>query len=61
MTTLNELENKSREDRTPLENCIIDAMLLEDERDGDYTLMEQAIAELDDLRARANDIEKGKE
>lgn len=52
MNTLEELQNKPREKRSPLEQCILDAANLEDMRDGDTTLMELAIAELHHLRAK---------
>jgi hypothetical protein len=51
--TLEELQNKPRTARTALEQCIVDASSLEDMRDGDYTLMEEAIEELEDLRRKA--------
>jgi hypothetical protein len=47
MSALDELESKPNEKRTPLEQCVIDAYVLEEERgNGDYTQMEQAAAEL---------------
>ncbi len=45
MTKLEELQDKPREERTSLEQCIVDAAKLEDMRDGDTELMEKAIAE----------------
>lgn len=50
--TLDELRAIPREKRSPLEQCILDSQDLEDLRDGDYALMEVAIAELEALRAR---------
>ena len=35
--------------RTPLEQCISDAVTLEDEHDGDYTQIEQAVKALSSL------------
>ena len=52
MSALDDLRNKPRGKRTPLEQCILDAENLEDMRDGDTALMELAIAELDHLRAK---------
>lgn len=54
MSAFEELENKPREKRTPLEQCIVDAARLEDERDGDYELMDQAAEELADLMEYKN-------
>lgn len=59
--TLQEILEKDRDERTALEQCIVDATRLEDMRDGDYTEIEKAVAELNDLIKRANDIEKGRE
>lgn len=55
MTTLDELIDKPREERTPLEQCIVDSVALEDMRDGDYGLQELAVAELDHTRAKRLD------
>ena len=49
---LEELQNRPREERSPLENCIVDAARLEDERDGDYTVVELALDELEYLREK---------
>jgi hypothetical protein len=50
MTKLEELQNKPREKRTPLEQCIVDAVTLEDgERDGEIELMELAAEQLSDI------------
>lgn len=49
MSTFEELEQKPREERTALEQCIVDAARLEDMRDGDTTLMEKAVEELNKL------------
>ena len=49
---LQKLEAKPREQRTPLEKCILDAARLEDLRDGDYAQMEIAARELQLLRAK---------
>lgn len=46
MSKLEEIHNKPYEKRTPLEQCIVEAELLEDQRDGDYELMEKAAEEL---------------
>jgi hypothetical protein len=47
---LEKLEQKPREQRTALEQCIIDATKLEDMRDGDYGPQVIAAAELARLR-----------
>lgn len=52
MSEFEKLEEKPREERSPLEQCIIDAARLEDMRDGDYSQMEVAARELQNLRAK---------
>jgi hypothetical protein len=52
MSEFEELKNKSREKRSPLEQCIVDAACLESIRDGDYTQMEVAARELKYLRSK---------
>lgn len=52
MSKLEELEQKPRDKRSPIEQCILDAARLEDEHDGDTAIMELAIAELDALREK---------
>lgn len=48
MTKLEELQDKPREKRTPLEQCIVDAATFEEaERDGEIELMEKAADQLD--------------
>jgi hypothetical protein len=47
---LKELQNKPREKRTPIEQCIVDATTFEEaEHDGEIELMEQAAADLEEL------------
>ena len=47
MNALEELQNKPREKRTPLEQCIVDATTFEEaEHDGEIELMEQAAEDL---------------
>jgi hypothetical protein len=47
---LKELQDKPREKRTAIEQCIVDAALLEEaERDGEIELMEKAAADLEEL------------
>ena len=58
MSALEELQNKSRGKRTPLEQCIVDAAILEEaERDGEIELMEQAA---NDLQTIAYALKKAK-
>ena len=52
INTLDDLEQKPRDKRSPIEQCILDAARLEDMRDGEYAQMEVAIAELNHLRAK---------
>jgi hypothetical protein len=54
MSELQKILDQPYGTRPPLEQCISDAVTLEDERDGDYTLIEQAAQEL----ARLRSIEK---
>jgi hypothetical protein len=50
MNALEELQNKPREKRTPLEQCIVDATTFEEaEHDGEIELMEQAAKDLEYL------------
>lgn len=49
---LEELQDRPYENRTPLEQCIVDAASLEDMRDGDYSRMDLAIVELENLRKK---------
>ena len=47
MNELEKLQNKPREKRTPLEQCIVDAATFEEaEHDGEIELMEQAAEDL---------------
>ena len=47
MTELGKLQKKPREKRTAIEQCIVDAALLEEaERDGEIEMMEQAANDL---------------
>lgn len=47
MNALEKLQNKSREERTPLEQCIVDAATFEEAvHDGETELMEQAANDL---------------
>lgn len=51
MTKLEELQAKRREKRTPLEQCIVDAVTFEEaEHDGEIEVMEKAVEELMELR-----------
>jgi hypothetical protein len=44
---LKELQNKTREQRSPIEQCIVDAATFEEaEHDGEMKLMEQAASDL---------------
>ena len=45
MRALQTILDKPYGTRTPVEQCISDAVTLEDEHDGDYALMEQAAEE----------------
>jgi hypothetical protein len=61
MNKLEELQEKPRDKRTPLEQCIVDAAILEDERDGEYDVMEKAaedLAELTEYKTLYNRIAK---
>lgn len=54
MTKFEKLENKPREKRTPLEQCVVDAARLEDMRDGEYEVIEKAAEELAELMEYKN-------
>ncbi len=50
MSKLEKLQEKPREKRTPLEQCIVDAATFEEaEHDGEMEIMEKAAEELADL------------
>jgi hypothetical protein len=49
MNAFEAIQNKTRGERTPLEQCIHDAAGLEDMRDGEYDLMEKAADDLVEL------------
>ena len=47
MTTLENLQKKPREKRTPIESCIVDAAIFEEaEHEGEIELMEKAANQL---------------
>lgn len=51
MTELEKLQNKQREERTPIEQCIVDAATFEEaEHDGEIELMEKAATHLAALK-----------
>jgi len=51
MSKLEVLRSRSREKRTPLEQCIVDAATFEEaEHDGEFEIMEAAADELVELR-----------
>jgi hypothetical protein len=57
MNALEELQEKPREERTPLENCIIDAATLEEaERDGEVEWIDKAAHELRFMRANEQSL-----
>ncbi len=54
MNKLEELQNKPREKRTPLEQCVVDAATFEEaEHDGEIELMEQAAEDLAALQTES--------
>lgn len=56
MNALEKLQNKPREKRNPLEQCVVDAAVFEEaEHDGEIELMEQA-AEMLEVFAGAKDV-----
>jgi hypothetical protein len=56
--TLKKLQNKPRGERTPIEQCIVDATTFEEaEHDGEIELMEQAA---NDLQAMKEQLRKAK-
>lgn len=57
MNALEALRAKSRDKRTPIEQCIVDAATLEEaERDGEVELMEQAANDLRMMDAQMNSL-----
>jgi hypothetical protein len=57
MNALEELQDKPREERTPLENCIVDAATLEEaERDGEVEWIDKAAHELRFIRANEQSL-----
>lgn len=54
-TELEKLQEKPREERTPIEQCIVDATTFEEaEHDGEIELMEKAANDLAAMEVRAN-------
>jgi hypothetical protein len=57
MNALEELQEKPRGERTPLENCIVDAATLEEaERDGEVEWIDKAAYELRFIRANEKSL-----